>query len=488
MTSTPTETSTESVLTEVVLRRSPLLAACSGSEIETVLSTSAEQRLDAGEVLFDEREPVDAVWILADGALEITKHLNGDELIQREEPGAFIGEIPVLTHERSYVRASALTASRLVRIPEPTFRSLMASCPTVAATVVRTLVERVRRYQTMLQERDRMAGLGTIAAGLAHELNNPATAVNRAVTQAEDALGALQTLVKQPASLNHLQAVFGIVAALHSDPDRTERARAEAAALDPVARSDREDAVVAWLTAHGAKDAWECAAGMVEAGLTPERLDEAAGDVDADVLRTALTWAERFGTLRELLAEVKQSTGRITELVAAIKGYSHADRVTPKTVDVHVAIENTLTMMGYKLRGANVAVEREYDRSLPKIRTFGGELHQVWTNLIDNAIDAIAADPKREKPGGTIRVRTSRDGRCAQVDIIDTGPGIPPDAVPRLFDAFFTTKEAGKGTGLGLDIVRRIVTRHEGTVSVSPEPGATRFTVRLPLALEGATS
>lgn len=483
-----TETSTDSVLTEAVLRRSPLLAACSRTEIETVLSTSTEQRLPRDALLFDEKEQIDAVWILAEGGLEITKQLSGEEIIHREEPGAFIGEIPVLTHERAYVRARAVTASRLVRIPESTFRALMASCPTVAATVVRTLVERVRRYQAMLQERERMAGLGTIAAGLAHDLNNPAAAANRAVAQAEDALSALRAFAQQPTTLEHLQAAFSLAAGLDSDPVQADRARAEAAALDPVARSDREDAVTNWLTAHGAKDAWACAPGIVEAGLTAERLQQVAGHVDADVLRTGLTWAEHLASLRELLAEVKQSTGRITELVAAVKGYSHADRVTPKIVDVHLALENTLTMLGYKLRGANIAVEREYDRSLPKIRTFGGELHQVWTNLIDNAIEAIAEDKAREKPGGTIRVRTSRDGQCAEIDITDDGPGIPAAVVPRLFEAFFTTKDVGKGTGLGLDIVRRIVTRHEGTVTVSSDSEATRFTVRLPLVPEEVTA
>ncbi len=483
------ETSTESVLTEAVLRRSPLLASCSKAEIDAVLSTGCEQRMDAGEVLVEEQDLVDAVWILAEGELEVLKKMNGEEVLGREEPYSFFGEIPVLTHERAFVKIRAIVPSRLVRIPEKTFRSLMASCPTVAAAVMKNLHDRVRRYTLLLQEREKMAGLGTLAAGLAHELNNPAAAASRAVMQAEEIMDGYRTLGRRLVQRQWTEAGLNLVTALDDDatlggPDVHE----EIANLDPVARSDREDALATWLSDHGVQDAWECSPSLIEAGFTPGRLSELAEGVGPDELQAALEWAEANVRLRQLMSEVRQSTGRISELVAAVKGYSHADRVTPKVADVHLALENTLTMLGYKLRAANIRVDREYDRTLPKIKTFGAELHQVWTNLIDNAIDAITGDKTRTKPGGTIRVRTSRSGGCAQVDVIDDGPGIPANALPRLFEAFFTTKDVGKGTGLGLEIVRRIVTRHEGTVTVSPEPGATTFTVRLPLASEEGKS
>jgi signal transduction histidine kinase len=481
------ETSTESVLTEAVLRRSPLLASCSKAEIDAVLSTGSEQRLDADQVLFDEQDTIEAVWIVAEGEVEAVKKLQGEEVLTREEAGAFFGEIPVLTHERAFVNVRAIVPTRLIRIPEATFRSLMASCPTVAAAVMRSLVDRVRRFTILLQDREKMAGLGTLAAGLAHELNNPASAASRAVTQAEEIMDTYRDLGRRLVQRTWTEAGLNLVQELDDDAalHATEMAE-EVEALDPVARSDREDALANWLQEHGIEDAWECSPSLVAAGFTPNRLSELTQGVEPAELQAALEWAEANARLRQLFGEIRQSTGRISELVSAVKGYSHADRVTPKVADVHMALENTLTMLGYKLRAANITVHREYDRTLPKIKTFGAELHQVWTNLIDNAIDAIVGDTTKAKPAGTIHVRTSRSGACAQVDVIDNGPGISPEALPRLFEAFFTTKDVGKGTGLGLEIVRRIVTRHEGTVTVSPEPGATTFTVRLPFASDEA--
>jgi signal transduction histidine kinase len=483
------ETSTESILTEAVLRRSPLLESCTKAEIETVLSTATEQRLEKDEILFDEQDRLSSVWIIAEGEVEVLKKFNGEDILGREEAGEFLGEIPVLMQERTFVKVRATMPTRLVRIPEATFRSLVASCPAVSAAVMRTLVDRIRRYTILVTERERMAGLGTMAAGLAHELNNPASAATRAVIQAEEIMDSYRTLGRKLVQRKWTEAGLNLVQALEDDASlRGPEVRDQIAALDPVARSDREDAMAEWLSAHSFEDAWECAPPLVETGFTPERLNELAQGVGPDELRAALEWAETNARFRQVLTEVRQSTGRIAELVAAVKGYSHADRVTPKITDVHTALENTLTMLGYKLRAANIKVEREYDRTLPKIKTFGAELHQVWTNLIDNSIDAITGDKNRPKPGGTIHVRTSRSGACAQVDVIDDGPGIAPEALPRLFDAFFTTKEVGQGTGLGLEIVRRIVTRHEGTVAVSPEPGATTFTIRLPLASDEVKS
>ena len=479
--------STDSVLTEAVLRRSPLLASCSKAEIDAVLTTGSEQKLDADQVLFEEQDTIDAVWIVAEGEIEAVKKLGGDEVLTREEAGAFLGEIPVLTHERAFVKVRAVVPTRLVRIPEATFRSLMASCPTVAAAVMRSLVDRVRRFTILLQDREKMAGLGTLAAGLAHELNNPASAASRAVTQAEEIMDTYRNLGRRLVQRTWTEEGLNLVQELDDDAAlHATEMHEEVASLDPVARSDREDALANWLSEHGIDDAWECSPSLVEAGFTPNRLSELAQGVDAGELQAALEWAEANARLRQLFGEIRQSTGRISELVMAVKGYSHADRVTPKVADVHMALENTLTMLGYKLRAANITVHREYDKTLPKIKTFGAELHQVWTNLIDNAIDAISGDKSKPKPGGTSHVRTSRSGACAQVDVIDDGPGISPEALPRLFEAFFTTKDVGKGTGLGLEIVRRIVTRHEGTVTVSPEPGATTFTVRLPFASDEA--
>jgi signal transduction histidine kinase len=195
--------------------------------------------------------------------------------------------------------------------------------------------------------------------------------------------------------------------------------------------------------------------------------------ISPEELTAVVRWVERFTTAAQLMGEVRQSMTRITELVRAVKAYSHSDHLTPRTEDVHTAIENTITIFAHRLRGAKVELVRQYDRSLPAIATYGGELHQVWTNLIDNAIDA----------GGTVlKIVTARDGTCVRVDVVDNGSGIPPEVVPRIFDPFFTTKDIGKGTGLGLDIVQRIVAHHKGSVSVESRPGETTFSIRLPVA------
>src|SRR5215469_10596968 len=259
------ETSTESVLTEAVLRRSPLLASCSKAEIDIVLSTGSEQRLDADQILFEEQDTIDAVWIVAEGEIEAVKKLNNEEVLTREEAGAFIGEIPVLTHEKAFVKVRAVIPTRLVRIPEATFRSLMASCPTVAAAVMKSLVDRVRRFTILLQEREKMAGLGTLAAGLAHELNNPASAASRAVTQAEEIMDSYRDLGRRLVQRTWSEAGLNLVQELDDDAAlHATEMHEEVAALDPVARSDREDALANWLSEHGIDDAWECSPSLVE--------------------------------------------------------------------------------------------------------------------------------------------------------------------------------------------------------------------------------
>jgi signal transduction histidine kinase len=385
------------------------------------------------------------------------------------------------------VQTKAVVPSRLLRIPDQTFRELIASCPSVATTVVRTLVERVRRFQVMLQDREKLAGLGTIAAGLAHELNNPSAAANRAAMQAMEVLDDLRTIGRQFIARHWQDGEIAMVQELDADLTNADDIRAEVTSLDPLARSDREDALANTLAKHGVEDPWECAPGLVAIGLTPERLEQLATNINQESLSAGLLYVERRAVLRQLLTEVRASTGRIAELVLAVKAYSHADTVTPKAADVHFAIENTLTMFNYKLRAANVAVDRAYDRTLPKIATYGSELHQVWTNLIDNAIDAMVAAPGRTHPGGTLRIETKREGNEARVDVIDDGPGIPAEVLPKIFDPFFTTKDVGKGTGLGLEIVQRIAQHHSGSVSVTSKPGETRFTLRLPLA-QGASA
>jgi signal transduction histidine kinase len=331
----------------------------------------------------------------------------------------------------------------------------------------------VRQVEDLPQQRERMAVLGSLAAGLAHELNNPSSAAHRAAGHLREELEAFEALSLRLAGHPWKPDE---VALLQQLADATQSVSQSARELAPLARADREEAIERWLDMHGVPRPWELAPLLVDRGLTVEELERVTRGCDATIVVDALAWTERTSAMRQLLDEIGQSTARISEVVRAVKAYSYADATAPRTADIHQGIENSLTILAHKLREARVAVVREYDRTLPPVESYGTELTQVWTNLLDNAADA--ATPS----GGTIRVRTRSDARGIAVEIADTGSGIPAEVRGRIFEPFFTTKAAGKGTGLGLEIVQRIVARHRGTVAFDSKPGDTEFTVHLPLA------
>ena len=460
------------------LARSELLHDCTADELDVLLGQAEELSLADGELLFSDDDRAHEVWVLLDGTLVVSKLVGGQEMVVDQlEPGAYLGEISLLTGTAAAHRARAHGAARLARIPEDAFYEVLRSCVSVSQTVLRTMAERVRRIEHLLQQRERMAGLGTLAAGLAHELNNPAAAAARAIAGLRERMQAVAPLAQRLAAHPWTSEEVELLRQLE---DATRDADGEARMLDPLDRADREEALADWLGAHDVARAWELAPLLLDRGVTPERLDALSRGCGAGVLGDALAWAEQLTAIRQLLEEAGQSTARISEMVRAIKAYSYTDTTTSRAADVHEGIEQSLTMLTPKLRDARARIARDYDRSVPALESFGTELNQVWTNLLDNAADAVAG-----AGGGAIRVETRRDGidgaDAVRVDIVDGGPGIAPDVAERIFEPFFTTKAPGRGTGLGLEIVQRIVTRHRGTLTVASRPGETRFTVRLPL-------
>jgi signal transduction histidine kinase len=333
---------------------------------------------------------------------------------------------------------------------------------------VRPVVSRITAIE---QNRERLESLGTMAAGLAHELNNPAAAATRAASDLADALDVQSTTIRSfvEAGIERAEAQQLV------ELQRQALTQAcELTPLDTLDAADAEDDLADALEQLGVAEAWRFAGALAGAGLDAEWARRVA-DLAGEATGAALAWVASSLTARELAAELTESTERMSRLVSAIKTYAYMDRGEVIDADVHEGLETTLVVLGYKLKHTSIQIERDYDRSIPPVTMRGSELNQVWTNLIDNAIDALGQS-------GTITIRTRRDGPCAVVDLEDDGPGIPADVGERIFEPFFTTKGVGQGTGLGLDTAHRIVEqRHHGSLTVDSEPGRTVFHVRLPL-------
>ncbi len=432
-------------------------------QIAWLLGYGEERKLEAGEYLFKERDHVDSFYVVLEGEIRIARMRSDgpEELIATHEPGMFTGQLGVLAG-RVGARASAVVPSRVLEITSDAFRHVAAMNPEVADIFVSTTTRRIRRTQAWMRQNEKLAALGKLSAGLTHELNNPAAAAMRAAEELRVA-----TLRAQLLALEHDERFSpeGRTALTALQREATENG----AVLDPLARSDREEEIADWLEGRGIEEAWDLAPILAAADLDTERLERLVielGGNDGASFPAGLEWLGATLELTGLADEVGRSVGRISELVRAMKEYTYMDRAAYAQTDVREGLDNTLTILGHKLKGTTVA--KEYQEAN------AGELNQVWTNLIDNAIDAVGGR-------GRIRVRALLDGDMVTVEIVDDGPGIPREIQNRIFEPFFTTKEIGEGTGLGLDTVRRIVTGHGGEITFDSEPGETRFTVRLPI-------
>ncbi len=454
------------------LRTIPLFDGLRDDQLEQLLEVGTELRVRPGEVVFLEGERADHWWVLVDGALDLSRHIGREDVTvgRMDVPGRWAGGFRAWDENGVYLAtARGVAEGRMLRVPAEDLRDLANTWFPFAAHLVAGLYGTARSIEATARQRSGLVTLGTLAAGLAHEINNPAAASARSAAELERACDGLLE------ALRHM-AVRGLTAEGFESLDSLRRGlEAPAALADPLETADREEELGEWLERAGVEHPWDLAAPLVSAGADVAWLRRAAETVPGDALGPSLEWVARTIDVTSLLAEVRESTRRVSELVAGIKTYSQMDRASHQRVDVREGIESTLLVMGPRLR-PDVTVVRDWGSDVPLVDGMPGELNQVWTNLVDNAVDAMDGN-------GILTVRTRLDGDTVLVEVGDTGSGMSAEAQQRAFEPFYTTKEVGRGTGLGLDVAHRIVVdRHGGSIEIDSRPGDTRFRVRLPVS------
>jgi signal transduction histidine kinase len=430
------------------------------------------RHLQPGDRVLEAGEQSEGLFCLLEGTLQVLVP-SGDRLdpVGHQSPPTWIGAIPSLTETAGYVRMTAVTPSRLALIPTTEFRRLALANPLVHRRVMRQVGPIISRISAVEQNRGRLTALGTMAAGLAHELGNPAAAARRSAAELGEVLEAIAATLVEFAEAGIERGDATRIADLRKQALQQAGERGGLSALDA---ADAEDEMLERLQARGVPEAWQLAEPLALAGVNDEWLDQmqALGHSAAPPAFRSVTASLNA---QKLIAELRESTERMSSLIAATKAYAYVDSGGGAKVDIHDGLETTLTIMAHKLKHTRIEIHREYDRTVPPLPIYGSQLNQVWTNLLDNAIDALG-------DSGSITVRTRRDAECVLVDIADTGPGIPADARARVFEPFFTTKDVGRGTGLGLDTARRIVEeRHGGSLKFETGNQGTTFHVWLPL-------
>jgi signal transduction histidine kinase len=447
-------------------------------QLAELVEGGAEVGVEPGVDLFREGEHADFWWVLVEGAIDLIRHVGREDTVvaRMDMPGRWAGGFRAWDEHGVYLATGrGVTAGRVLRVPAEVLRELSSSWFPFGGHLIQGLYHTARSIESTARQRASLVTLGTLAAGLAHEINNPASAAVRAIDALDSACAALLTSVGRLARDELSATQFAALDALRREVEP------QAGDPDPLVLADREQALSSWLAAHGIEREWTIAAPLAAAGVDPAWCERAATVLEGSALQPGLEWVASTFSVATLLGEVRESTRRISELVAAVRSYSQLDRASMQHIDVTDGLDSTLAMLGHKLRDG-VTVVREYGADVPRIEAYAGELNQVWTNLIDNAVDAMDGT-------GTLRVTTRAEADTVVVEIGDTGPGMPPDVASRAFEAFYTTKDVGKGTGLGLDIARRIIVdRHGGTITIDSRPGATVLRVRIPIRRHAASS
>ncbi|GGQ53301.1 ATP-binding protein [Streptomyces althioticus] len=437
------------------------------------------ERYEPGTV-YAEGDPATCFYVMVEGTVVLSRRVGGDdvEVTRTSQRGVYAGAMQAYLGDRVpqvYNNSLRVTEpTRFFVLPADAFADIMLDWFPMAVHLLEGLFFGVKSTQQAVGQRERLLALGSLSAGLTHELNNPAAAAVRATASLRERVGKMRRKLRVISEGAYDRETL---AGLIEIQERTAERVAKAPVLSPLEASDREDLLSDWLDDHGVTEGWRLAPTFVQAGLDTDWLEQVAAAVDEETLPSAVGWLNYTVETELLMDEIQDSSARISHLVDAAKQYSQLDRAPFQVADVHELLDSTLLMLSGKL-GKGIRVVKEYDRTLPRVPAYPAELNQVWTNLVDNAVAAM-----REAGGeGTLTVRTAREDDRLLVEFGDTGPGIPAEIRDRVFDPFFTTKPVGEGTGLGLDISWRIVVnKHHGSLRFESEPGDTRFQVLLPL-------
>jgi signal transduction histidine kinase len=453
------------------LRAIALFDGLGDDKLHELMAAGEEVAFNPGDELFREARPADFWWVLLDGAISLIRHVGTDETVlgAMETPGQWAGGFQAWDPHGVYLATGrGVVAGRVLRLPAERLRDRADAWFPFGVHFITGLVNTVRRIESMARQREALVALGTLAAGLAHEINNPASAATRAVDALEDTCETLLSSLRRLAEGSISADQFVALDALRREIEPLS------ASLEPLDLADREDALSAWLLGHGVERDWLIAPALAAAGLDAAWCERVAALLEGSPLEAGLEWVASSLSMASLLSEMKESTRRISDLVAAVRSYSQLDRASIQRTDLTEGLESTLVMLAHELKGG-ITVVRDYGSDVPRIEAFAGELNQVWTNLIDNAVDAMNGT-------GTLRVSTRADENGVVVEIGDTGRGMSEAVRSHAFEPFYTTKDVGKGTGLGLDISRRIIVeRHGGEIAIESRPGETVLVVRLPL-------
>lgn len=468
------------------LRATFFFERCSEEQLQWVIAHTEVVVFEAATRILGYDEPPDALLILLDGQLQFTRKYNGKDIITEtsDQPGIWGGWLPTIGDllSQSPYAIRALQQSRVLRMSQESVQEMFQQGLPVLGHLLAGLYGGAHNFESMIRQQDKMAALGKLSAGLAHELNNPAAALRRGaeqlrvvISEQEERTLKLGQLLDDKSRSVLVEFRRKIIESLSQLPR-----------LDPLTRSDREDELQDWLEKYGVSESWNLAPTFIDVNLGIQDLVALAPQFSPEAFPLALDWLCATFSVISVTGTIETGSARISDLVKAIKDYTYMDQVPVQDVDIHAGLDNTISILGYKLKKQNVNVERHYDRDLPKITAYGSQLNQVWTNLLDNAIYALGA---ASEDGREIQIRTSRDRDQILVEIQDNGPGIPLEIQKQVFEPFFTTKKAGEGTGLGLDISYRIIVQqHSGSLRFDSQPGQTRFQVRLPIGDHSKTS